>query len=448
MAVRRALDDPFASGGQMDPSLESGSPFEVSSPGMPTGDGDAPPPVQDFSAFDGGVAQDPALQMPAPDPFADILPAAGTPTIPPTAQEMQPADLLTSPSSPVRVQNTDATNTNPGSLTEAQARDWLTSINGQAIPEQFFTAMKAKYGYQPGGMIDPSMLDTLRQDLVGGAWPGGIGPKTPAGPTTGTTGTTSGPTSGTVDLTSLLAQIHSLTGGVTPALPGGFGPEGGPVLPDINQVGQDPLSQLIDSALAGVMKTGGTPYTQQVQDALAKLVGEGGLPQPTQGRLNAARDDEATAFQGQLADARNALAAAGTLSEPGTPQGPTSDAISRISYNLAPKYASAVSEIESHAMDMANSNVMSALSLATGLSENEAANVLSAAGEGTQRQQTLANIALGTLDRNIQWNEFLANYGLNRDQIAEQLQQGRTGQVIQLLQLFLNSAQIATGGYI
>lgn len=392
MAQRRALDDPFAAGGAQDPSLSTpGSPFEVSAPGMSAGDGSAPPPLQDFG-FDTPSGT---------DPFKSILPDGGTPTIPATAAAVQPTDLLTpATGGPARVARND-----PGAQHPYHA---ATDANGSFLA--------------PDGTI-------LTGQTGPNTWSGADGSTWELGPD---------------------GQPRQVT-----AQSSGGGPQGGGApsvnevtLPGVPTIANDPLSGEIDKALAGILGTGKTDYGKTVEDALTALIGKGGLTQPIQGQLNSARDAEATAEQGMLADARNALAGAGTLSEPGTPQGPTSDAISRIAYNLAPTYAKSVSDIETNAMNTANSNVMSALSLATGLSENEAANVLSASGSGTARQSTLANIALSTLAQSADWNKFLATYGLNRDQIQAQLAQGQSGQVLQLLSLFLQLTQQKTAGFI
>lgn len=275
--------------------------------------------------------------------------------------------------------------------------------------------------------------------------PDSYGPTTTASP-----GTNPGLGPGGIDIAGLIKSLLQPPTPSTPALPGGFGSTGTSLLPDLNQVGQDPLSQLLNSAIGGVVQTGGTPYTQSVAQTLADLIAKGGQTAATDqtGQLVAARDAEATAEQGMLADLRNQLAARGTASEPGVPQGPEQFGIGRIAEQIAPDFANAIATIQQHGLDLANSNVMTALQEATGLSQSMATNVLQAVSLGTNRQQALATIALQTLDENRQWQEFLANYGLTRDQVAATIQQGNMQIVVQLINSFLTSAQVSAAGFV
>lgn len=215
-------------------------------------------------------------------------------------------------------------------------------------------------------------------------------------------------------------------------------------------VGADPLSGNIDAAISSLLGSGSTPYGNEIADMLRNVYSNGGLynsPAVKQ-QLVAARDAEAGAFQGQLADARGALASRGLISTPGVGQGAEATAIDRVSQGLAPEYASAVSKIETDAMERANQNVLSALSLATGLSQSQANNMLGAISAGTNRQAVLANIALQSLAQNQSWIEFLANYGLNQDALQYQIEHGRMQDVIALVTAYLQYGQINAGGYI
>lgn len=284
----------------------------------------------------------------------------------------------------------------------------------------------------------------------GGTTSGGGGSTTPSAGSSGSGGTGGGGTGGGIDFSSLLAQLQGLMGPqpTGPALPGGFNPNGAPITDGVNQVGNTPLDDLMTSALAGILQNGGTPYSQSIETTLADLISRGGLSPATERQLIGARDAEAGAFSGQLNDARAALAARGLGSVPGAGQGPEVTAIGRISDSLAPVYASAVSDIESHAIDVGNDSVMQALQMATGMSAQDTNAILNAIGTGTARQTALSNIALQTLDRNIEWNKFLAEFGLERDQIAEQLAQGRITSLVPLLQMFLQLAGQSAQGYI
>lgn len=89
-----------------------------------------------------------------------------------------------------------------------------------------------------------------------------------------------------------------------------------------------------------------------------------------------------------------------------------------------------------------------ALSAATGMSQLEASNLLSAIGLGTQRQQVLSDIALRSLDQNITWNQFLAEYGMNRDTVLEQLRKGRIDQLQPIMELFISFLDKARSGVV
>jgi hypothetical protein len=47
-----------------------------------------------------------------------------------------------------------------------------------------------------------------------------------------------------------------------------------------------------------------------------------------------------------------------------------------------------------------------------------------------RRQQVLGDIALRSLDQNRLWNQFLAQYGLDRDKVQWDMQHGNTDQYL------------------
>lgn len=278
-------------------------------------------------------------------------------------------------------------------------------------------------------------------------------PNRESGGSTSTT-TTSGTAAGTAanpNTASLLAQIQALltapntTASHNPA-PNGAGL---PLDPVLNQIGQTPFDQTMDASLEDLLTHGGSsPFGRTIEATLSDLIARGGITPNTTAQLTQARDANAGAMQGQTADARAALAARGLASPHGSPQGAETSAIGRISQSLAPSYASAVTDINTHAMDVSNQNVMGALTMATGLSQSDATTILNAVGTGTARQTALANIALKTLEDNMQWNEFLANFGLQKDQVTEELAQGRIASLVPLLSLFLQMSGASAQGFI
>ena len=73
---------------------------------------------------------------------------------------------------------------------------------------------------------------------------------------------------------------------------------------------------------------------------------------------------------------------------------------------------------------------------------------LSALEAGTDRQRVLAEIALGTLDRNILWNQFLAEFGLKRDAIMYQIQNGQVESLFPILSMFSNFVNMSRQGFV
>lgn len=252
--------------------------------------------------------------------------------------------------------------------------------------------------------------------------------------TTGGGGASANPrsTSGTMqDIRSLYQNLGQMYGG--PGSPGVFN---GPV----QQVGQDPLSYLITGGLADFLERGGTtPFGSEVQDAVMGRL-DGDNPNIAR-RFESARELMDKGRRTQTNDARAALANRGLLSEPGIPQGAEIGAIKRIEENIAPEFSRAL-------RDIYTDETTNALTLATGMASDQAKQFLAGIGEGTARQTALANIALQSLGQNMAWNQFLAEFGLKRDQVLNELQNGRVDDVMQLLNAFMTSASMSSRGYV
>jgi len=90
--------------------------------------------------------------------------------------------------------------------------------------------------------------------------------------------------------------------------------------------------------------------------------------------------------------------------------------------------------------------LQNAISLSTGMSQEQSRNLLATAQTVNQRQQMMNDIAISILDRNIEWNQFLATYGLDRAQTLEAIQTGRIAAVQPLLELYLRVAEDAQQG--
>ena len=150
-------------------------------------------------------------------------------------------------------------------------------------------------------------------------------------------------------------------------------------------------------------------------------------------------------------------------------QGPEIDYMQRMEQGLAPMYAQAGQQIElaereaadqryrealqlSQQMAVAESQqqenrLSTAMTLATGMSEEQSRNLLDTVRTTTERQQMLSEIALRSLDQNIEWIKFLSEYGINRDKAIEAIQTGRLTALMPLLEMYLKGALEARGGY-
>lgn len=305
----------------------------------------------------------------------------------------------------------------------APGSDWIIAPDGEVFDSVI--------DYGPGGQNAPEWAH-IDFDANGNYIPPSFGAGGGSGGGSGSGGGT-GPN-------SLLAP------GYTP--PGTGGVYGNA---NLQQVGQDPMSQLIDSGIAGLIEgQGQTPLGSDLVTTIKNILAQGGRlnPDTMNSRLESAREVENKAYRAQLADARGSLADRGLLSEPGQPSGVEGGTIRRITEGLAPEYARNVRDIYTDEATRSDDRLIQSLTIATGLAKDQAANLLAATGQGTDRQKALADIALKSLDQNMQWNKFLASYGLTRDQVLLSIEQGRYDAILPLLAIFEQSLGVSSGGYV
>jgi hypothetical protein len=261
-------------------------------------------------------------------------------------------------------------------------------------------------------------------------------------------------------------------------------------------VGEDPLSAMTNLSLEGMLRYGGTaptplsgevqytlenvlgregagalettPLGEDVQSTLQELIARGGaMPEDQQRRameIEAARSPLDMMRQAQMEQGQAALASRNLLG-----QGPELDYMQRMEQGLAPMYAQAGQQIalaERAAADqryqqalqqggqfaqqadvLQENRLSNAMSLATGMSQEQSKNVLATAQTVGQRQQMLSEIAISSLNQNMEWNKFLAEYGLKRDQAIEMIQQGRFDAILPLMDRYLQTASLAAKGY-
>lgn len=301
---------------------------------------------------------------------------------------------------------------------------------------RFFVDPVQNLGAQPGTMqqrhqwLATPADDATRQRYAGSG--GGAG---------GGGSTTQRTTQGIANLYSQLGQQY---GG-----PGGQGVMNGP----LQQVGQDPLSQLITGGLADmILNQGATADGQDIMASLRSIIDNGGaLPGDANvrnKRFESARELMAKGERTAMNDARAALASRGLMSEPGNASGAESSTIGRVHTRNAEEFARALRDIGIAEDDANNTRLTTAMSLATGMATDQARTMLASLGAGSDRQNMLAQIALESLGQNMAWNQFLAQFGLERDKVMYQIQNGNIDQMLPYLQMFMQLAQTTTRGFI
>lgn len=258
-------------------------------------------------------------------------------------------------------------------------------------------------------------------------------------------GTNNGAAAAQSQMDALLAAIKGINTG--PDVSASQLPDPGS-LPVITVPGQD-LGPSIDSTLQEEM-AGSDPLglKNYISSLLQNTAGGGINSQRLQSRLEGARENLTSGETAALSDLRGVLADRGLLGTPGSPQGPESDATTRALLPVEQSYLGNVRQAYQDESTAADQMQLQAIQAATGWSADEAQQRLAAADAAGNRQQMLADIAAKSLEDNMAWNEFIANFGLNREQVQEQIQSGRIDQLLPMIQLFISLANSARGGFI
>lgn len=267
-------------------------------------------------------------------------------------------------------------------------------------------------------------------------------------------------------LAPVIAYFKSRSGGPSPNpnpnpnpnIPTGTygGPGNGGVFGtrDLQQVGQDPFSQLLTGGLAALIGSGGqgiTGFGQGVRGSIYDMLANGGRFSPANEALNleTARGVADRTRRAETAGIQGQLASRGLLSEPGHIQGSEIGATNRLEENvIAPLFADAVQKYLIHEGDLASNRFTTAMTTGANLSNNDNTTLLDAIAGGTDRQHVLGDLAIRELEQNRLFNQFLATYGLDVDKFLNELQSGKNTALIALLQQFLNATGISTGGFI
>ena len=262
-------------------------------------------------------------------------------------------------------------------------------------------------------------------------------------------------------------------------------------------VGQDPLSQLTNANLASLLTTGGvaptrlagnieatlrdiltgrgqggeavTPLGEQVCETASEIIARGGqMPLDVRRRameIESARSPIDILRRAQLEQGQAQLADRGLLG-----QGPEVDYMQRLEERLAPQYTRAGQLIElaerereeqrfQDAMDLSartsgeqaqlrENRLATAMQQASGMSQEQSRNLLNTVASVTERQQMLNDVAISALDRNMEWNKFIAEFGLERAQVLESIQTGRLAALLPLIQQYLAGTTLAASGFV
>ena len=232
------------------------------------------------------------------------------------------------------------------------------------------------------------------------------------------------------------------------------GPGGGGVFPDpTQQFGQDPFSRLLTGGLASLVFGGGAPlseFGQKTTKSLEDLIASGGaLPDKLKAqRFEAIREPIERGRRAQLRNVRAELANRGQLGYGREPSALEQGALSRIEERLAPIWATALQQAGLAQQEGTERRFEQALGLSAQETAAQRQAMLSALGGGTQRQAMLSDTAIRSLEQNRLWNEFLATFGLERDQAIEAIRMGRLNQLSPYLNMFMRLLETARGGYV
>jgi hypothetical protein len=246
-----------------------------------------------------------------------------------------------------------------------------------------------------------------------------------------------------------------------------MGQQGGRVPTDLEAQTGNALSQILSAGGGGGALE--TPFGEGMQSELEDLITNyGAIPADAQRAaidFEQARSPLDAMRQAQLSQGQAALASRNILG-----QGPELDFMERLEERLAPAYSAAGQRLITDQLDRADTRYQAALDaggnlaeaqaqrreerliptlqIASNQTESQARNMLATVQTWTDRQQMLGDLAIRNLDQNIDWNKFLANFGLERDQMLEMISSGRLDELATFLNSNLNALGIIPQGMV
>ena len=219
------------------------------------------------------------------------------------------------------------------------------------------------------------------------------------------------------------------------------------------QAGQDPFSQVKNQRMSELLADRGQArgaLTSENEKAMMDIIRSGGrLPQQSRRDMRRAMEIEGARSpldalrKSQTSQAQAAMAGRGMLGSGGE-----MDYMQRLEGKLAPQYAAAGQRIELEERRAEDKRLSEAMSGARDLTMTQSRNLVDTIRAGTESQQMMGDMALRSLDQNMEWNKFLAEFGLKRTEVMESIQQGRLDAVLPLIQQYMGGAEISAGGFV
>lgn len=255
--------------------------------------------------------------------------------------------------------------------------------------------------------------------------------------------------------------------------------------------GEASIFRNLSDVVSGYGEAPPTTLEAEQQQRLNELIASGGeLPQDDQRlamQVEAARSPLDILRQSQLEQGQAAMAQRGLLG-----QGPEADYMERLEGQLAPMYTQAAQQIAleegeradtryRQALDQLNQQattqrlstdqryaqarslqtdmaldragrqderLQNAIQTASNLTMEQSRNLVDSVNALSGVQQMRQDAAVEMLGKNMEWNKFLAEYGLERDKTMEALQQGRYEFILPLIQEYMKAAAMAAEGYV
>ena len=95
-----------------------------------------------------------------------------------------------------------------------------------------------------------------------------------------------------------------------------------------------------------------------------------------------------------------------------------------------------------------DSRLQNAIQQASNLTIEQSRNLVDSVNALSGVQQMRQDAAVEMLEKNMEWNKFLAEYGLERDKTMAAIQQGRYEALLPLIQEYFKVVALAGEGYV